>query len=146
MSSKLKDLLDTINKFFHKDRNIAPTTIPPNNIAQGLTELAGHLTFSAPDHSRREEGLPPKMTFLKTGTPDELYVGIYAFCNCSNTGSPSTPCIRLTNVPDKQDDEHIITTPVTITSAGILYNAEVSESEWFRAFQTGLDLPFITPD
>ena len=123
MGTKLKDILDTINKFFHKDRNIAPTTIPPDNIAQGLTKLADCLTFSAPDHSRREEGLEPKMTFLKTtGTPDELYVGIYTFCNCSNTRSPSAPSIRLTNIPDQQDDEHIITTPVTITSAGILYN------------------------
>ena len=81
MGTKIKDILDSINKFFHKDRSINPTTIPPNNVAQGLTEIAGiigRLTYSAPDHPRREIGrevglAAPKMTFLKTtGDPDEL--------------------------------------------------------------------------
>ena len=155
MGTRIKDILDFINKFVHKDRSINPTTIPPDNFAEGLTDIGGtpgRLTYSAPDHPRRGIGVEiglaaPKMTFLKTtGDTDELFKGIYAFCNCKNTGSPSDPCIRLTSIADQQDDEHIITTDVTITSAGILYSAEITDDEWFRAFQRGLGIPLITPD
>ena len=92
--SRFQDLSKVINKLFHKDRNILPETIPPDNIAEGLAELADRLTYTAPEHSRRGEGLPPTMTFLKTGPPDELFTRIFAFCNCSNTRTASTPSIR----------------------------------------------------
>ena len=84
------------------------------------------------------------MTFLKLGTQDGLYSGIYAFCNCSSEGTPSTPAIRLSTTADRLPEEHNIIAPVTLTTEGILYNSEVSEDEgWFSLFQTGLDLPDI---
>ena len=33
-----------------------------------------------------------------------------------------------------------------MTSAGILYKAEITDDEWFGAFQRGLEIPLITPE
>ena len=154
-SSKIKEVLQIMNKFIHKDRNINPTSIDPDIFVDALTNIAGtpngRLSFSAPAHLRRGIGvevlLIPRMSFLKTtGDTDEFFRGIYAFCNCKSTDSSSNPCIRLSSIADKQDDEHIITTDVTMTSAGILYKAEITDDEWFGAFQRGLEIPLITPE
>ena len=75
------------------------------------------------------------MTFLKLGPPDELYPGIYAFGNCHPDGTTSIPAIRLSYISDKRPEEHIILQPVTLTTARILYNSEISEDqEWFPMF------------
>ena len=154
-TSKIKEVLQYMAKFMHKDRNTNPTSIDPGVFVDALMNIAespnGRLSFSAPAHLRRGIGvegiLIPRMSFFRTtGDTDEFYRGIYAFCNCKCTDSSSVPCIRLSSVADIQDDEHIITTDITLTSAGVLYKAEITEEEWFGAFQRGLGIPLTNPE
>ena len=144
--ARLRELSATINRLFHRDRDIPPERIPPANIPNELAELPERLAYSAPGHSRTAQGSPPEMTFLKLGPPDELYPRVFGLCNCSPDGSTSTPAIRLSHIPDKRPDEHIILQPVTLTTIGILYNSEISDRDWFPMFQRGLELPEITPE
>ena len=74
-TSKIKEVLQIMSKFIHKDRNINPTSIDPGIFVDALTDIAGtpsgRMSYSAPAHPRRgigvETGLAtPKMTFLKT--------------------------------------------------------------------------------
>ena len=126
-SSKLKELQASMRKLFHKPRDVPPDRIPSSNIPTELANLPERFPYTIPGHTRNDRGDAPEMTFLKLGTQDGLYSGIYAFCNCSSKGTPSTPAIRLSTTADRQPEEHNIIVPVTLTTEGILYNSEVSE-------------------
>ena len=134
-SSKLKELHAAISRLFHKPRDVPPDRVPPANIPTELANLPERLAYTIATHSRNNIGEAPEMTFLKIGAQDGLYSGVFAFCNCSAEGTSSTPAIRLSTIADKLPEEHIITTPVILTMAGILFNSEIPEDqEWFSLF------------